>query len=112
MKNDELTGQLKIARMGAEGGGSTVYGKHTDGVWVFWREGTSMAFDDNDDEITRHWSTDPTPNLLDALPNRWWRLYTTYVHPDFVAQLRQAFEQYRDQPGWDASRFDPTFRRS
>lgn len=111
MSNTTPTEPMKIARMGAEGGGATIYGLHADGGWTFWHEKTSIAFDANDDEVTKRWASDPTPNLLDALPRRWWRLFTSYVHPDFVAQLRQAFEQHRDEPGWDESRFNPTFRR-
>jgi hypothetical protein len=37
-----------IVKMGVEGGGVTIYGRQTDGIWSLWNEGVSMYFDEND----------------------------------------------------------------
>jgi len=99
-----------IAKMGLEGGGCTIYGRLVDGAWSFWREGTSMYLDENDDEAWRQWATDPVSNVIDALPNIWWLMYTQYVHPDFVTQLRAAFYTHQHERDWQEHRFDD-FRR-
>jgi hypothetical protein len=99
--------KIIIAKMGIEGGGCTIYGQQVDGGWSFWRAGTSMDFDENDNEVWRQWESEPVANLLDALPKKWWCMYTSRVHADFEQQLRQAFDQYRDQPDWDEHRFNP-----
>ena len=40
-----------IAEIGFEGGGVTIYGSQSEGIWTFWTEGSSMGMDDNDDEV-------------------------------------------------------------
>ena len=94
-----------IAKMGIEGGGCTIYGQQVDGVWSFWQGRTSMALDENDDEVWRQWQSEPVANLLDALPKTWWRMSIYRVYPDFKQQLREAFDQHRDHPDWDEHRF-------
>ena len=99
--------KVVIAEMGLEGCGCTIYGQQVDGMWSFWRAGTSMMLDENDDEVWRSWESEPVANLLDALPDIWWLMHTYEVHPDFEAQLRQAFNLYRDHPDWEERRFNP-----
>jgi hypothetical protein len=82
-----------IARMGLEGYGVTIYGRRTDGVWSFWQEGTSMDLDEIDGEVWRGWSSDPVPEFLAALPDKWWQMSPTEVHPEFATQLRREYEQ-------------------
>ena len=45
--------KVAIVEMGVEGGGITIYGSQSDGVWSFWTEGSSMDLDDNDEEVWR-----------------------------------------------------------
>ena len=92
--------KIIIAEMGVEGGGCTVYGRQTDGVWSFWQAGSSMDLDENDDEIWRQWSSEPVPELFVALRDYWWMMHIYNVHPEFVSQLRQAHAQYRGKQGW------------
>jgi len=91
--------KVVIVGMGVEGGGETVYGRKSNGVWSFWQEGSSMYLDDNDDEAWRSWTADPVPELSLALPEEWFMMYPTEVHPDFVPQLRREYERCcGDQP--------------
>ena len=65
--------KIIAADLGLEGGGCTIYARQTDGVWWFWQEGSSMALDENDDEVWRSWSTEPVTDLIAALPSGiWW----------------------------------------
>jgi hypothetical protein len=83
--------KVVIVEMGVEGGGVEVYGRLTDGVWSFWREGSSMYLDENDDEAWASWISDPVTKLSLALPDEWSVMYPIKVHPDFVAQLRNEY---------------------
>ncbi len=76
--------KILVTSMGVEGGGVKVYGRHIDGVWSFWQEGSSMYLEENDDEAWRSWTSDPVPELSLALPEQWYTMYPTHVHPDFV----------------------------
>jgi hypothetical protein len=96
---------INIAQFGAEGGGCTVYGSQHDDVWSFWYAGSSMHLDEHDEDVWLPWSSEPVPNLLDALPQSWWRMLLLFVHPDFEAQLHDAFMTHRHKPGWRAERF-------
>jgi hypothetical protein len=60
---------IKIAAFGAEDGSCTVYGSPNAGIWSFWQEGSSMDFDENDDDIWEPWSSEPVPNLLKPCQN-------------------------------------------
>ena len=82
-----------IHRIGFEGGGVTIYGRQTDGVWLLWNEGVSMYFDENDEENWRCWSSDPVSELSELLPKEWWQMSPTKVHPEFVAPLRREYER-------------------
>ena len=84
-----------IVNMGFEGGGVTIYGRQTDGVWSLWNEGVSMYFDENDEENWRCWSSDPVSELSELLPKEWWQMSPTKVHPEFVAPLRREYERFR-----------------
>lgn len=96
---------ILIAKFGAEGGGCTVYGKHTDQGWLYWFEGSTMNLDHNDEEIWQLWSCEPVSSLTQALPKTWWFMITTYVHPDYETQLHREFMKHRDKPWWNESRF-------
>jgi len=43
--------KVLIAEMGVEGGGTTMYGSHSEGVGSFWTQGTSMDLDENGYEV-------------------------------------------------------------
>jgi hypothetical protein len=102
----KLMEKIIAAKLGLEGGGCTIYARQTDGVWWFWQEGSSMDFDENDDEIWRSWSSEPVTDLIAALPgNVWWMMSIYRVHPQFAPQLRQAYDMYRDKSGWRDSQF-------
>jgi hypothetical protein len=88
-----------IVKMGFEGGGVTIYGRQTDGVWSLWNEGVSMYFDENDEENWRCWSSDPVSELSELLPKEWWQMSPTKVHPEFVAPLRREYERFRSAGG-------------
>lgn len=82
-----------IVKIGVEGGGVTIYGRQTDGVWSLWNEGVSMYFDENDEENWRCWSSDPVSELSELLPKEWWQMSPTKVHPEFVAPLRREIDR-------------------
>jgi hypothetical protein len=84
-----------IADMGVEGGGITIYGGQSEGVWSFWTEGTSMDLDENDDEIWRSWSSEPVSSLDLLLPKEWPLFHPSKIHPDFVSWFREAYEKAR-----------------
>lgn len=94
-----------IAKLSAEGGGCTVYGRQEEGVWSYWYDGSSMHLDENDEDIWLPWSSEPVPNLVDALPQSWWRMWVLSVNPDFEAQLHTAFMSHRKKDGWKLERF-------
>ena len=84
-----------IADLGVEGGGITIYGRQTDGVWSFWTEGTSMDLDENDDEVWRFFSSEPVSSLDRVLPENWHRFYPVEIHPDFLDWFREAYKKAR-----------------
>ena len=60
-----------------------------------------MDFDENDDEIWRSWKSEPTTDLIAALPkDLWWQMSIYNVHPQFADQLRTAYQKYRGKRGW------------
>src|SRR3954447_5803984 len=87
--------KLVVARIGVEGGGSTIYGRQSDAGWSFWTEGTSMDLDENDDEVWRSWSSEPVTRLDLLLPKDWPIFYPLEIHPGFLAWFRQAYEKAR-----------------
>lgn len=98
--------KIIAADLGLEGGGCTIYARQTDGVWWFWQEGSSMDFDENDDEVWRSWSSEPVTDLIAAFPaDIWWMMSIDTVHPQFAQQLRQAYDVHRDKPGWRDCQF-------
>ncbi|MCX6379948.1 MAG: hypothetical protein NT023_10810 [Armatimonadetes bacterium] len=91
-----------IAEVGLEGGGLKLCGCQSNGVWLFWQEGTSMDMDENDDEVWRSWATDPVPALALALPEKWCEMYPIRVHKDFVAPLHHEYVRCQDTQNSDA----------
>jgi hypothetical protein len=87
--------KVLVAEMGVEGGGLSVYGKRSDAGWSFWREGTSMDMDENDDEVWRSWSSDPVTDLDLVLPKELPMFYPLAIHPEFLASFREAYEKAR-----------------
>jgi hypothetical protein len=87
--------KLVVAEIGAEGGGSTIYGRESGGVWSFRTEGTSMDLDENDDEVWRSWSSESVGSFDLALPKDWPLCYPVGIHPDFVGWFRAAYEGAR-----------------
>jgi hypothetical protein len=74
--------------MGVEGGGITIYGSQSNGVWSFWTEGSSMYLDDNDDEAWQSWTSEPVNSLDLVLPKDWPIFYPSEIHPDLVDWYR------------------------
>ena len=87
--------KVLIAEMGVEGGGITIFGRKSEGVWSFWTEGTSMDLDENDDEVWRSWSSEPVSSLDLVLPKDWLMFYPLKIHPEFVDWFREAYEKAR-----------------
>jgi hypothetical protein len=97
--------KIEIASMGVEGGGETIYGRKIDGVWSFWREGSGMDLDENDNEIWRGFSSDPVPTLSEALRDIWWKMYPIGINPQFLDKLRQEYKQCYRAPSDEVSKF-------
>jgi hypothetical protein len=89
------TNKILIADIGVEGGGTTIYGRHSEGVWTFWTEGTSMDLDENDDEVWRSWSSEPSSSLDLLVPEDWTMNYPMEIHPDFLGWFRANYEKAR-----------------
>jgi hypothetical protein len=84
-----------IAKMGVEGGGVMIYGRRTDGTWLFWQEGSSMHLDENDDEDWRSWESELSNDLSTVVPENWPLMYPVQVHPEFVGWFRDHYEASR-----------------
>lgn len=97
--------KVVIVKMGFEGGGVTICGRQTDGVWSLWKEAVSMYFDENDEENWRCWSSDPVSELSELLPKEWWQMAPTKVHPEFVAPLPAEYERCLGAGGGNVPRF-------
>ncbi len=59
---------IVVANLALEGGGPTVFGRQEGDHWVFWREGTSISLDANDEEVWRSWATEPVAKPSAAVP--------------------------------------------
>jgi hypothetical protein len=84
-----------IADLGVEGGGITIYGRQTDGVWSFWTEGTSMDLDENDEGVWRSSSSEPVDELDLVVPVDWLMFRPVTIHPEFVEWFRAVYEESR-----------------
>jgi 16S rRNA (cytosine1402-N4)-methyltransferase len=104
--------KVLIADIGVEGGGTTIYGRHSEGVWSFWTEGTSMDLDENDDEVWRSWSSEPVSSLDLVLPDEWHRFYPVKIHPDFLEWFREAYEKARSTLPEDQRRYHDEHRQA
>jgi hypothetical protein len=69
--------KVTIAEIGVEGGGVTIYGIQSQGVWTFWTEGTSVS------------------SLDLVLPKDWPLFHPIEVHPDFVDWFRSNYDNVR-----------------
>ena len=97
--------KVLIAEIGVEGGGITIYGSQSNGVWSFWTEGTSMDMDENDDEVWRSWSSEPVSSLDLVVPHDWPMFHPSKIHPDFVKWFREAYERARSMLPEDQLRY-------
>jgi hypothetical protein len=88
-----MNDKILVADIGVEGGGLSIYGRESGGTWSFWKEGSSMDLDENDDEIWRAWSSDPVPDLGLLLPEEWPLFHPLSIHPAFLPWFRQAYEK-------------------
>ncbi len=102
--------KILIADIGVEGGGTTIFGKKSEGVWSFWTEGTSMDLDENDDEIWRSWSIEPVRSLDLVVPRFWAITYPVEIHPDFVEWFRANYEKARKTLPKDQRRYQNEHR--
>jgi hypothetical protein len=51
--------------------------------------------DENDNEISRSWSSEPVSSLDLVVPKDWLMFHPAEVHPEFLAWFRDAYEQAR-----------------
>lgn len=78
---------IKIVELLCEGGGEDVWGQCIAAQWSYWRTGNSWGLDENDDEVTTTWKTDPVDSLEQVMPEGWFWLHPRNVHPEFVEPL-------------------------
>lgn len=81
-----------IACLGLEGGGLDIYGEPGP-PWIFWSQGTSMDFDEQDNEVWRSWESERTENLESLLPQNWPMFYPSELHPQFKAWFKQQLQK-------------------
>jgi hypothetical protein len=97
--------KVLIADFGVEGGGITIYGGQSDGVWSFWTEGSSMDLDENDDMVNRSWTSEPVNSLDLVVPKDWPIFYPSKIHPDFVDWFRTNYDPTRESLPEDQRRY-------
>jgi hypothetical protein len=86
------TEKVVIAEIGIEGGGITIYGSKTDGVWSFWTEGSSMHVDSDEDEVWRSWSSELASSLDLVMLKGWPIFYPVKIHSDCVDWIRTNYD--------------------
>ncbi len=94
----------------AEGGGTTIYGGQSEGVWTFWTEGTSMDLDEDDDEVWHSWSSEPVSSPDLVLPKDWPMFFPSKIHPDFVRWFRSNYDNVRASLPEDHRRYQDKHR--
>jgi len=97
--------KLRIADIGVEGGGVTIFGRKSESIWLFWTEGTSMDLDENDDDVWRLWSAEPVSSLDLVLPGDWPLFQPLQIQPDFLDWLRAAYRKARGTLRKDVRRY-------
>lgn len=84
-----------IVDLGVEGGGATIYGRQNgEGNWLFWQSGCAMSGECDDWQA---WEMEITPDVFASLPQSWWRMYPTEVHPDFRSRLADELKRALSQ---------------
>ena len=91
--------KVRVAELGMEGGGCSIYGRQAEGSWSFWREGSSLDLDEDDEEVVRSWTSEPVPDLGLAVPKEWPLYHVLNIHPEFVAWFRDNYEAAKDSLG-------------
>lgn len=86
-----------IARLGWEGGGVDILGASVNGRWQFWRQGSSMAMDENDLDEWRTWTSAPTEDLHAVVPDDWPLMLPIQVHLDFAEWFRSRYKEARER---------------
>jgi hypothetical protein len=99
-----------VADIGVEGGGITIYGGQSEGVWSFWTDGTSMDLDEKDNEKWHSWSSKPVSSLDLVVPKDWPMFYPSKIHPEFVPWFRDAYEKARASLPEDQRRYHDNHR--
>jgi hypothetical protein len=89
--------KILVADIGVEGGGTSIYGSKSEGVWSFWTDGSSMDLDEYDDEVWRSWSSKTVSSLDVIVLNDWPIFYPSKIYVDFVEWFRQAYEKARSR---------------
>jgi len=84
-------GSIEILELGGEGGGATVWGLQTDGLWQYWHEGSYMDFDDNMEDFWKSDRGQAVADLAQALPVWWLQAHPLRIHPDFLAKIRELY---------------------
>ena len=101
---------ILIADIGVEGGGITIYGSKSEGVWSFWTEDSSIELDENDDEVWRSWSSQPVSSLDVVLSRGWPMFYPSKIHSDFVEWFLANYEEARSTLPEDQRRYQDKHR--
>ncbi len=88
-----------VLRFGAEGGGMTIIRTPTvAGGWAFHQSGSSMDFDENDEECWRGWTSPAYASLSEAIrggsSNHDWLMFSLIeVHPEYEEPIRTLVRQ-------------------
>lgn len=93
MKNQDAIEDDKelILKIVCEGGGESIYGRKVEDEWIFWAEGGTIDADSDTD--WRTWETPKTATFMELLPKDWTIFHPMFIHPDFIALLRQAYDE-------------------
>jgi hypothetical protein len=109
---DRQIDKVIVADIGVEGGGTTIYGSKSEGIWSFWTQCTSMDLDENDDEVWRSWSSQPVSSLDLVMPQDWPVYFPSKIHPDFVGWFRANYDTVRALLPEDQLRYQAKHRHS
>lgn len=83
-----------VIELAAEGGGQTIFRRQTETGWMYWSEGSTIDFDEEDVDYFRQWSRPETADLASLLPSSWPRLSPLQIHPDCREWFRQSYDLF------------------
>ena len=109
-ENVQMVDEVRVLAVGWEGGAAIVFGRKVDDkTWRFRMEGSSTAFDDNDEETTTEFGADNLDSWYAALATlqfdeHWFHLVPEYVHPEFEEKVQQTIDDLfkREEERWNS----------